>query len=57
MRLAKRVLVGAVVAASVSGCASRPITHVDTASGYRASIRIPKSSARSSTSMAFAVPT
>ena len=35
-----------VVAASVAGCASRPInqpiTHVDTETGYRASVRLPK---------------
>jgi len=46
MRLARRLLIGAVAAASVAGCASRPInqpiTHVDTESGYRVSVRLPK---------------
>jgi NTE family protein len=46
MRFAIRVLIGAVAAASVAGCASRPInqpiTHVDAESGYRASVRLPK---------------
>jgi len=40
------LLIGAVAAASIAGCASRPInqpiSHVDTESGYRASVRLPK---------------
>ena len=40
------LLIGAVAAASIVGCASRPInqpiSHVDTESGYRASVRLPK---------------
>ena len=40
------LLIGAVAAASIGGCASRPInqpiSHVDTESGYRASVRLPK---------------
>ena len=46
MHLARRLLIGTVAAASVAGCASRPInqpiTHVDPESGYRASVRLPK---------------
>ena len=46
MRLARRLLIGAVAAASVAGCASRPInqpiSHIDPESGYRASVRLPK---------------
>jgi NTE family protein len=45
MSLATRLLIGAGVIFSMSGCASRPINepikHVDPASGYRASIKIP----------------
>jgi len=41
-----RLLIGALAAASVAGCASRPInepiSHVDVESGYRASVRLPK---------------
>ena len=40
------LLIGAVATASIAGCASRPInqpiSHVDTESGYRASVRLPK---------------
>jgi len=40
------LLIGAVAAASIAGCASRPInqpiSQVDTESGYRASVRLPK---------------
>ena len=46
MSLARRLLIGAGAIASIAGCASRPINepikHVDPASGYRASLKIPK---------------
>jgi len=46
MYLFTPLLIGAVAAASIVGCASRPInqpiSHVDTESGYRASVRLPK---------------
>ena len=45
MRFARRLLIGAAAAASVAACASRPInqpiSHVNTESGYRASVGRP----------------